>query len=87
MTPAHSEFPDRHAPTNVNQIWYEGTPLLGYPRRFVHNRVIELKHDHLTVKVPDISLTELLEEIALQGDLTPMVNTSLKEKEAFDQRR
>ncbi len=41
---------------------------------------IEFKHDHLSVKVQDISLKELLEEIARQGDLTLMVNTSLQER-------
>jgi len=42
--------------------------------------LIVLEHDHLTVKVQDILLKELLEEIARLGDLTLMVNTSLKER-------
>ncbi len=40
---------------------------------------IELKHDHLSVKVQDISLRELLEEIARQGGMPLEVNTSLEE--------
>ena len=42
--------------------------------------LIELKYEHLTVKVKEILLKELLSEIAYQGDLTVVVNTSLKER-------
>lgn len=42
--------------------------------------LIVLEDDHLTLKVQDILLKELLEEVARIGDLTLMVNTSLKER-------
>ncbi len=41
---------------------------------------IQLANDHLSVKVQDMSLKELLEEIANQSDLTLEVKTSLKER-------
>ncbi len=42
--------------------------------------LIVFEQNHLTVKVQDVLLKELIEEIAHIGDLTLMVNTSLKER-------
>ena len=67
---------------NRNNVKAEDKVEITAARRVTSPNVflIVLEHDHLTVKVQDVSLKELLEEIARIGDLTLMVNTSLKER-------
>ncbi len=67
LNPNKARAEDKAETTDARTVVSQNIPL------------IKLKHDHLTVQVEDISLKELIEEIARRGDLTLSVHTSLKE--------